>query len=194
VIAAGSFTSAGGVAVNSIARYTFGSPGPSITSQPQPVSVCHNGTAAFSVAASGTSLAYQWRFRDPNSGLIRTIHEGVNLDSVSTPPVPLFTATGAATPTINLAPGAGSGDRPWNFHTWTFDCYVTNGCGSATSNAATLTVCAGDFNCDSSVDFFDYLDFVDAFTSGAANADFNGDGSSDFFDYLDFVDAFTSGC
>ena len=54
--------------------------------------------------------------------------------------------------------------------------------------------CAGDFNNDGGVDFFDYLDFVDAFSTNAANADFNNDGSIDFFDYLDFVDAFTLGC
>jgi hypothetical protein len=55
-------------------------------------------------------------------------------------------------------------------------------------------LCTADFNGDASVDFFDYLDFVDAFSTGAARADFNGDGAIDFFDYLDFVDAFSIGC
>ena len=54
--------------------------------------------------------------------------------------------------------------------------------------------CHGDFNHDTGIDFFDYLDFVDAFSSNAASADFNHDGAIDFFDYLDFVDAFTVGC
>ena len=54
--------------------------------------------------------------------------------------------------------------------------------------------CRADFNMDGSVDFFDYLDFVDAFSTNAANSDFNHDGSIDFFDYLDFVDAFSIGC
>jgi hypothetical protein len=53
--------------------------------------------------------------------------------------------------------------------------------------------CAADFNADGTVDFFDYLDFVDAFSS-QSNADFNVDGATDFFDYLDFVDAFSIGC
>ena len=57
-----------------------------------------------------------------------------------------------------------------------------------------LTVCAADFNGDGAVDFFDYLDYVDAFSSGIPDADFNSDGVIDFFDYLDFVDAFSSGC
>ncbi len=54
--------------------------------------------------------------------------------------------------------------------------------------------CAADFNGDGVVDFFDYLDFVDAFSAGDAAADFNNDDVIDFFDYLDFVDAFSAGC
>ena len=54
--------------------------------------------------------------------------------------------------------------------------------------------CGADFNGDGAVDFFDYLDFVDAFSSGVVAADFNDDGSVDFFDYLDFVDSFSIGC
>ncbi len=54
--------------------------------------------------------------------------------------------------------------------------------------------CAADFNGDGVVDFFDYLDFVDAFSANDPSADFNGDTVIDFFDYLDFVDAFSVGC
>ncbi len=55
-------------------------------------------------------------------------------------------------------------------------------------------LCAADFNGDTVVDFFDYLDFVAAFSEGHPSADFNGDGEIDFFDYLDFVAAFSQGC
>ncbi|MBU6413909.1 MAG: hypothetical protein KGS45_10565 [Planctomycetes bacterium] len=54
--------------------------------------------------------------------------------------------------------------------------------------------CAADFNGDTGIDFFDYLDFVGAFSSGNPAADFNGDTGIDFFDYLDFVAAFSTGC
>ncbi len=54
--------------------------------------------------------------------------------------------------------------------------------------------CRADFNGDSIVDFFDYLDFVDAFAANAPSSDFNQDSIIDFFDYLDFVDAFAAGC
>jgi hypothetical protein len=51
-----------------------------------------------------------------------------------------------------------------------------------------------DFNHDNVTDFFDYLDFVAAFSANAPIADFNHDNVTDFFDYLDFVAAFSQGC
>lgn len=67
--------------------------------------------------------------------------------------------------------------------------------GAAGTRAFLLTSgCTADFNGDSVVDFFDYLDFVNAFAVNAANADFNQDGIVDFFDYLDFVNSFSTGC
>ncbi len=63
-----------------------------------------------------------------------------------------------------------------------------------TENIQILFPCPSDFNQDGIVDFFDYLDFADAFSSTDSAADFNGDTSIDFFDYLDFVDAFSLGC
>ncbi len=54
--------------------------------------------------------------------------------------------------------------------------------------------CPADFNWDGTVDFFDYLDFVQAFSENTATADFNADQVIDFFDYLDFVSAFALGC
>ena len=57
-----------------------------------------------------------------------------------------------------------------------------------------VIACRADFNDDLSIDFFDYLDFVNVFADAAAGSDFNSDGTTDFFDYLDFVAAFSSGC
>lgn len=55
-------------------------------------------------------------------------------------------------------------------------------------------LCPADFNRDGVSDFFDYLDFVNAFAANAPGADFNNDQVIDFFDYLDFVDRFSLGC
>ncbi len=55
-------------------------------------------------------------------------------------------------------------------------------------------VCPADFNLDRIVDFFDYLDFVSAFSTSLPASDVNDDSVVDFFDYLDFVAAFSLGC
>lgn len=58
--------------------------------------------------------------------------------------------------------------------------------------------CIADFNGDSFVDFFDYLDYVTCFEGegcpAGRSADVNGDDFVDFFDYADYVDAFETGC
>ncbi|MDX2147784.1 MAG: hypothetical protein SFZ23_09710 [Planctomycetota bacterium] len=51
--------------------------------------------------------------------------------------------------------------------------------------------CPGDFNNDGQVDFFDYLDFSNAFSVEDPSADFNNDGQVDFFDFLDYAAAFS---
>ncbi len=48
-----------------------------------------------------------------------------------------------------------------------------------------------DYNSDTIVDFFDYLDFVNDFSNQTGGADFNLDGVIDFFDYLDFLVIFS---
>jgi subtilisin family serine protease len=68
------------------------------------------------------------------------------------------------------------------------------GWGMVQAFGALDAACPADFNLDGAIDFFDYLDFVAAFSAGGAAADFNADTSIDFFDYLDFVAAFSSGC
>lgn len=54
--------------------------------------------------------------------------------------------------------------------------------------------CLADFDGNSSVDFFDYLEFVDALAAEDRLADVTGDGIVDFFDYLEFVIALDAGC
>jgi len=54
--------------------------------------------------------------------------------------------------------------------------------------------CAADFNGDTVLDFFDYLDFVAAFSVADPTSDYNSDNTIDFFDYLDFVADFSTGC
>lgn len=81
-----------------------------------------------------------------------------------------------------------------------YDCVVTDTCGSTTSNAATLTVgLKGDANCDGSVNNFDIDAFVFGLVEGEAawsalypcdflcSLDVNNDGNVDNFDIDLFV-------
>ena len=75
-----------------------------------------------------------------------------------------------------------------------FDYVGTNQLPASGLVARTSCVCPADFNNDGTLDFFDYLDFVSAFSAQSPSADFNGDNVIDFFDYLDFVQALGAGC
>ena len=66
--------------------------------------------------------------------------------------------------------------------------------GANAQNLQVFNNCLADYNDDGTVDFFDYLDFVSAFSTNEWDADYNLDGVVDFFDYLDFVAAFSTGC
>ena len=86
---------------------------PSITTQPQNVTVTEPTAATFTVTASGTApLSYQWRRNGTNTG-------------------------GATNASYTLTPTATSDSGA------TFDVVVSNSAGSVTSQAATLTVQAG---------------------------------------------------
>ena len=69
-----------------------------------------------------------------------------------------------------------------------------NTCGFATSQAATLTICPGDFNCDGALGSQDFFDFVTAFFNVEPGADFNRDGAVNSQDFFDFVTAFFAVC
>jgi hypothetical protein len=85
-----------------------------IVSQPQSVSVAAGSTAAFQVEATGSSPQYQWR------------RNGINLSNSAR-----VEGATAALLQISNVNGADIGS---------YDCVVTNGCGSVTSSAATLTI------------------------------------------------------
>lgn len=95
---------------------------PSITTQPSNQSFCTGGSANFGVTATGSSLSYQWQYN--NGGTWAGVVNG-------TPSGATYTNTTSATMTVAGISGAG---------TYNYRCYVSNSCGNATSNTATLTV------------------------------------------------------
>lgn len=121
---------------------------PSFSMQPGTQSVLVGASVSFTVAATspqgGTTPTFQWR------------RNGVNLVNGGT-------ISGATTQTLTISPADLSDNGS------AIDCVVTNGCGSIVSEAGGLAVsdnCPADFNNDGSIDFFDYLDFVDAYSVG----------------------------
>ncbi len=116
---------------------------PLVTAHPQTQSVLAGAPATFSVAATGTSLSYQWR---------RNFINLANGGAIS----------GATTPALSINPAAIADNLGQ------YDVVISNSCAVTTSRTAVLGVsnCDGDFNGDGEVDFFDYLDFVDAFSIG----------------------------
>ena len=149
---------------------------PSVVTQPSEAYVCSlAGTGTMTVAGSNDagSLTYQWY--GPTGQLVNgpTTSGHVYFGVTS----PTMTVTSTTTAAAGL-----------------YYCRIGGECGDVYTNSAPLVYCPGDFNCDGSADFFDYVDFVDAYSMNAGSADFNHDDAVDFFDYLDFVDAFTAGC
>jgi hypothetical protein len=134
LIACGNFTIAGDNVSAYFARYTFGAPGPSIATNPAPVSSCLNGNASLSVVASGTGpLTYQWQWQPAGPGTAwAALESGINLNSQGQP---AFDVSGAGTATASIRSLSGATGSVGSFR-----CVVSNACGTVTSEPATLTI------------------------------------------------------
>ncbi len=177
-------TNACGNATSTAAVLTINS-GPSITTQPSNASVANGSSASFSVVASGTApLSYQWR-KD-----LANLTDGGPISGSTT-----------ASLSINPVAGADAGS---------YDCVITNPCGTTTSDAATLTVgpCPSDLDDgsgtgtpDGGVDINDLLYFLAAYEAGDLAADLDDgtgtgtpDGGVDINDLLFFLSHYEAGC
>ncbi len=170
-----------------------GSEGLDVLDQPVSQTLCTRLPVSFNISTSSPAAA-QWEMYDPYVQSWLAIGDGVNHHSA----LGEFDATGANDVSITMI--GFTDDDPAHTHKTGYmlvRCHLTGSCGETWSNEAMLEVvecCIADFNRDGVLDFFDYLDFVDAFSAGDWSSDFNEDGVVDFFDYLDFVDAFSHGC
>ncbi|MBS0195705.1 MAG: hypothetical protein JSR77_03010 [Planctomycetes bacterium] len=146
---------------------------PTITAPPLPQQVCAlQPSVSFTVANDGAApFAYAWR------------RNGIAIDVAFNP--------SAATPTLAITSPSGA-------DAGAYDCVVTNACGSVTSDAAALTVCAclecpADFNQDGGVDGGDVSAFFDRWETGQCDADVNADGGVDGADVDSFFAAWEAG-
>lgn len=178
VIAGGGFTTASGVTVGRIARYTFGLGTPVVTNEPDAVVACPDQDAMFEVEATGATGYAWWK----GTAVI---------DAVANPT--------AATPTLILA-GIDGGDAGL------YSCRVSNACHEVMSTAAELTVrgvddpacvvcapCAADFDQDGGVTGNDLGAFVGEFERGGVCADVDQNGGVDGADLGAFFAVYEAG-
>ncbi|MBM4109619.1 MAG: hypothetical protein FJ255_12570 [Phycisphaerae bacterium] len=145
---------------------------------------CAHEPVRFVVAAQGPGpFGYAWQASVPGSpGQWVSIADGPTPDGI--------VYAGSATATLLVAPASTFGSA----HPRDFRCIVSSGCGGVTTDPAALDVCAGDWNCDGTADFNDFLAFLNDYNAGVPRADLNGDGTIDFNDFLAFLNAFNEPC
>jgi hypothetical protein len=160
-----------------------------LVNEPHDLTYCPALPLVYNVSATGEgAIQYQWQWRREGQTTWRNVVTGFNNDFVAN-----FIAEGHQSTQLTVT-GYNEGHWSWAALAAEFRCIVTNGCATVESRISSTVVCPADINCDMIIDFFDYLDFVQLFSSRAPQADFNDDGIIDFFDYLDFIVAFSGGC
>ncbi len=173
----GTFTAANNslIGASGWARYLKGD-APWLTLGPGSIShACLLSTQSFhvDVADGYTGVTYAWR------------HNGTPLANGTTPNNSVI--SGATTPDLTISSLA-------NADAGSYDCVVSTSCGSTTSFAATLAVCAADFDCDGFVTGEDFDQYIAAFVNGSVNTDFDGDGFVTGEDFDAYIAAFAVGC
>jgi hypothetical protein len=121
---------------------------PVFVQQPACAEVCSGNVASFAVDAAGSELIQPLTFQWRKEGL--PLFDGGNVSGATSPELSLSSV---------LLADAGL-----------YDCVVTNGCGSAFSNAVQLAVIGsipGDGNGDGATDGLDIAGFVNALLSGS---------------------------
>ncbi len=116
------FTNSGGTATTNAATLVVVSP-PSVVAQPANQTVAAGSTATFSAKATGTVLSVQWQ---------TSTDGGASWSNAPGAPKNTFASATTLTSTYTSPASAGNGTQ--------YRAVFTNGLGTATSNAATLTV------------------------------------------------------
>ncbi len=149
---------------------------PVFTSDPASQIVCPGGTAQFSIGANGSQpFTFQWR------------RGTVDLLDGPTPSGSVISGALTSVLRITNASGADCGEP-------SYSCRIRNFCGPLDSDAALLSLCSADFNCDDQLNSQDVFDFLASFFTGDPRADFNRDGPVNSQDFFDFINSFFIGC
>jgi hypothetical protein len=170
-------------ATAALAALGAGDAAPAFTTQPAGALACPTGSAAFTATATGAGVQYTWQIRTASG----------TWQSLGNDPAPMScTGGGSGAFAYAAPPFSGSvtiGVRPCpgvTSYQLRVRATAPGGCGSATSNEATYTICAADYNCSNALSVNDIFDFLNGWFAGDVRADFNGGGLAvqDIFDYL----------
>jgi len=153
VVAAGTYVSGGFTRIPAD-TWVRGPSGPTVDPIATLDAVCPGAPVSIPVTAYGSEpLSFQWRL------------DGSPIDPMSNP--------SATTPTLTLAADQSG----------SFDCVITNDCGSLTTSAVQLSVRTQDFNQDGLGDQGDIDYLIDVIAGGGnptnTDPDLNGDGNAD---------------
>src|SRR6185503_15518530 len=122
------------------------------TAQPADRIVCPGHPAGFAVAAAGTGpLAYEWQIQHTD-GQWATLGNDPGPISCPGGGTGFSFATPINSPTVSIGVQGCPGVQHWPIRA-----VVSNACGSATSNAVTLTICPADFDCSGAVNSQDFF-------------------------------------
>ncbi len=137
---------------------------PSISDQPDSLTITDGQSALFSVTAAGTSIGYQWK---KDGGDI----SGANSNTYS---ILSTDITDSGSYTVVVSNSCGSLE--------------------SNPAILTVNPCPADFNADGFVNAIDYDLFASAFEGGESSADVNHDGFVNALDYDEYASAFENGC
>jgi probable HAF family extracellular repeat protein len=140
-----------------------------VTTQPHDTIACAAGVATISAAAApAPRLSYRWE-RDG-----KPLSDDGHFTGTATPALMIHDTSTLDAGEYRLA--------------------ITSICDTVRTDAAVLSVCPSDFNCDGTITSQDFFDFLGAFFKGAPAGDINRDASVDSQDFFDFLGAFFGGC
>ncbi len=137
---------------------------PSISDQPDSLTITDGQSALFSVSASGTSIGYQWK------------KDGSNIGGANSSTYAIATADISDSGSYSVVVSNSCGSI------------------ESSPAILTVNPCPADLNADGFVNGDDYDAFASAFDAGDQAADFNNDGFVNGDDYDAFASAFEGGC
>jgi hypothetical protein len=165
---------------------------PVIYRQPVSVSVCRylGGSLVMSVDNVGP-VTYRWRIESPaDSGQYVDLVPPVFTEAVSGMKVNF--AVDSNSPAVSVS-HLHLGNHP---NAARFIGIVSNGCLTATSNPATVSLlpCMADFSCNGTLEVYDIFSFINAWFMADQRADFDEDGVIEVEDIFGFLNAWFAGC